>query len=365
MANPSRPVALFIFLFLFGLFSARPGAAESPLNLVLENETYFYDLEHSDIDQIDRGFTLIGDLFKPHFRYEIKPGLTVEAGALLDIPFGADDRVEEVEPVISLNYTFLPHWMVTAGTIDRDHPLHDAFFDDVLHYTEPIEQGFQIRGASRHFTQDLWISWEIREEANRREKFSVGDYTQLKWNGFMIDAQAYWVHLGGQLNSEPCCFNNLSAGFGGGYTYRPRQRGGILDELGFTVHYLYNKDIPPDFPKADEDGIAARVFAKLWDVYFYALAWEGGSQDFNSSQGDATHPGIALAKGDPIYKADNFQEVGFSKTWLLADDVTLDVAARGQYIEDKVGAIFMVSFTWAPSIALFEDYFAGRRAISK
>lgn len=362
MNKHAKFAAVFSLLLLVSLLSPRPGRAESPLSLVLENQTYFYDLEHSNIDHIDRGFTLIGDLFKPHFRYDIKPGLRIEAGALLDIPFGSDDRVDQVEPVISVHYGFAPHWLLTAGTLDRDHPLHDAFFDDVLHYTDPIEQGFQIKGAGRHFRQDTWIDWELNETADRREKFSVGNYSQVKWKGLMADAQVYWVHLGGQQNSQPCCFNNLSLGFGTGYTYRPKTKGGILDEIGFTVHYLYNADFPTDFPTAREDGIATKIFTRMWDVYFYALAWNGGSQDFNSAQGDSLRPGVPLAKGDPIYKADDFQEVGFIKTWRLADEVTLDLGARGQYIDDMVGGVFLFNFTWSPSIALFEDYFASRPA---
>ena len=58
----------------------------------------------------------------------------------------------------------------------------------------------------------------------------------------------------------PFAFASEDGGaFGGGYTYRPRQKGGALDEIGFTVHYLYNKDIPPDFPKADAEAARERM----------------------------------------------------------------------------------------------------------
>jgi hypothetical protein len=42
----------------------------------------------------------------------------------------------------------------------------------------------------------------------------------------MLEGQVYWVHLGGQQNSGPGVFNNLSLGVGGGYTYRPEHSAG-------------------------------------------------------------------------------------------------------------------------------------------
>jgi len=357
-----RPPGLAAFVLL-GLAvlaclpPARAAHAQPPLHLVFENQTFNYNLEHTSIDELDNGFTLTGNLLKTYFRYDIKPGLRIEAGALLDIPFGADDRVDRVEPVVSLHYAFLPNWLATAGTLNRNHPLHDAFFDDVLRYTEPIEQGFQIRGAGQHFLQDSWISWETREEANRREKFSVGHYTQLKWNGFMLDLQGYWVHLGGQQNSEPCCFNNLSLGAGGGYTFRPSHEG-FLDEMGFTVHYLYNKDIPADFPTVDEDGVAALVFVQLWGFRVSYQWWEGGSPDFNSAQGDSARPGVALAKGDPLYRTSDYEELRLLKIWRPADEVSVELDFRAQFVDGGFVQAYGFNFTWTPSFPLFPDSFS-------
>ena len=175
---------------------------------------------------------------------------------------------------------------------------------------------------------------------------------------------ANWVHLGGQLNTTPCCFNNLSLGVGTGYTHRFKSHGTgsrILEELGFTVHYLRNKDDPTDRPDVEESGIATRVFAKVWGTDVHFLYWDGGSDNFNSSKGDIITPGVALAKGDPIYKAEDFQEIGFARSWMLSDEVSLDVDFRGQFIQDEVGAVFAFNFTWKPQFSLFEDYFAKKR----
>ncbi len=344
--------------------SILPARGESPLALVIENQTYFYNVEHTNIDIIDDGFTLTGNISKIFFRYDLAEGLQVEVGGLLDLPFGEDDRLASGDPIIALHYGFAPGWQMTAGTIDRDHPLHDAFFDDTLRYLDPIEQGFQIKGDTRHVKQDLWIDWEERETTDRREKFSLGNVTRLEAWGFMIEGQIYWVHRGGQKNSGPGVFNNLSLGAGTGYIYRHKKTGGslsFLDEIGFSVHHLYNQDDPPTLPAVDDEGLAVRAFTTLWDTRFYYLNWDGGSQNFNSPRGDVTQPGIPLAKGDPFYKASSFWEVGVAKTWELSDKVTVSVDLRGQFVLDQFEQIYALNFTWRESFPLFEDYFSKKK----
>jgi hypothetical protein len=356
----------FWILLLGSMFPANPSWAESPLSLVFENQTYVYNQEIAkevDASLQTEGFTLIGNLSKAFFQYEIKKGLRIEAGVLWNFEFGEDNVPDEVDPIISLHYAFAPDWLFTAGTIDRNHPLHDAFFHDNLRYIDPIEQGFQIKASSKHIRQDLWLSWEERETTTRREKFSIGDVTQLKAGGFMIEGQVYWVHLGGQDNSGPGVFNNLSVGAGTGYTYRPEKTGGVssfLDEIGFTVHYLQNTDDPPALPETDEEGMAYRAFLTVWDTYVYYQHWRGGSINFNSPRGDVTMPGEALAKGDALYRARIYDEVGVVKSWQLADEVIATMDFRAQFLLGRFQPLFAFNITWRPEFSLFEDYFKNR-----
>lgn len=353
-------------MFFLSLFLANPAWAESPLSLVIENQTYFYNRElgkEVDLTLKTEGFTLTGNLTKAFFRYEIKKGLRIEAGALMNFEFGSDEVPNTVDPVISLHYAFARNWLLTAGTIDRNHALHQAFFADFLRYVEPIEQGFQIKASSKHLRQDLWLSWEQRETDTEREKFSIGNVTQLKTSGFMLDAQVYWVHLGGQKNSGPGVFNNLSFGLGGGYTYRPEISGGSpdwLDEIGFTVYYLYNSDDPPILPQVSENGTAYRGFITVWDTYIYYQHWRGGSLNFNSPRGDFSMPGEPLAKGDPIYRASQFDEVGLIKTWDLADEVIATLDFRAQFLLGRFEPVMVLNFTWRPEFPIFEEYFKTR-----
>ncbi|MCH6579747.1 MAG: hypothetical protein IH802_05230 [Nitrospinae bacterium] len=334
--------------------------ADSPLSLVIENQTYVYNRERAkevDLSLRARGFTLIGNLTKSFFRYRLSDQLRIEAGVLWNFEFGEDDQPDEVDPVIALHWDFSPGWRFTAGTLDRNHPLHDAFFNDVLRYQEPIEQGFQFKADIEHLRQDLWLSWEERETATQREKFSIGNVTQVKAGGFMLEGQVYWVHLGGQQNTGPSVFNNLSLGAGGGYTYRASD---WLDEIGFTVHYLKNIDNPPALPEVDEEGMAYRAFLTVGGAYIYYQHWRGGSLDFNSPRGDATMPGIPLSKGDPMYRARIYDEVGVVKTWQLADEVIATVDLRAQFLLGRFQPLLVFNITWRPEFPLFEDYFKNR-----
>jgi hypothetical protein len=357
---------VFVLLLFTSLVRVSSAEAESPLALVIENQTYLYNQERAkevDLSLQTEGFTLIGNLSKAFFQYKIKKDLLIEAGVLWNFEFGEDNVPDEVDPIIALHYAFAEDWLLTAGTIDRNHPLHDAFFNDNLRYIEPIEQGFQIKGNSQHIRQDLWLSWEERETATQREKFSIGNVTQLKAAGFMLEGQIYWVHLGGQRNTGPGAFNNLSLGAGGGYTYRPDPASDSLrwlNELGFTIHYLQNSDDPPALPKVDDSGMAYRAFITVWDTYIYYQHWRGGSLNFNSPRGDVTMPGIPLAKGDPLYRARIYDEVGLIKTWQLADEVIATVDLRAQFTLGRFQPIMALNVTWRPKFPLFENYFKNR-----
>jgi len=66
----------FLILLLVSVFPASPAGAESPLSLVIENQTYVYNQERAkevDLSLQTEGFTLIGNLSKAFFQYKI-PG---------------------------------------------------------------------------------------------------------------------------------------------------------------------------------------------------------------------------------------------------------------------------------------------------
>ena len=71
-------------------------------------------------------------------------------------------------------------------------------------------------------------------------------------------------------------------------------------------------------------------------------------------------PGIALSKGDPLYRARIYDEVGVVKTWQLADEVIATVDLRAQFLLGRFEPLMALNITWRPTFPLFEDYFKNR-----
>ena len=194
-------------LSLLFFWGHQPGQAFSKsLKFTLDSKTFFKNLEREPVPvrapfRIPSGETRTGTILKPAFQYNIKKGINIELGGLMDLPFGQDDGISEGEPVISLHIDYLPGWRFTAGTLNREHPLLDAIFDDDLEFTDLAEHGFQIQADTRKLRQDFWLDWELNETSTRREKFVLGNYTQWMPGNFMFDLQVLWVHFGGQNNS--------------------------------------------------------------------------------------------------------------------------------------------------------------------
>ena len=237
---------LFIkmMMFLSGVFFflAQSAQAKQSLEFIVNNETYAKNLEHTNIDEFNEGETFIGSIFKSYFRYIPMKRVSIETGILFGVPFGDDETINPKEPIISFHLDFKPGTRFTAGTLNRNHPLLDAIFNDDLTYTEPIEQGFQFIQKNKRLKQDTWISWEVKETSTQPEKFSFGNFTKLNFRGLMLDGQVYWVHHGGQMNKQDMVSNNVSLGVGAGYSIYPRKKWKelqFIEEIGTELHYLY------------------------------------------------------------------------------------------------------------------------------
>jgi hypothetical protein len=324
------------------------------LDFVLENETYSKNIETSNLDFGEtrslEGHTPTGNVLMPYFHYQINKRSFIDVGAVLNMPFGQDDQIFKAEPIISFTYYLRPTWWYTFGTIDRKHPVLDAFVDDIRAYDDRVEQGFQLKANNKLITQDLWLDWRVDETPNRRENFSAGNYTQLKYKGFMIEAQLIWYHFGGQRNNEGGVLNNVSQAIGAGYTYFT-QGPSFLDYLGFTGHYLKVKHEPGPADKlngdidAEEDGIRAKVFGSIYDTYFHIMYWDGGSREF------------IVPRGDPLYQVDHYTEIMLEKSWQLSDSAAIRANFKMEFLEEETFYENLVSLEWRFDVPLFKNYF--------
>lgn len=339
----------FVLIVALAIFTATGVSAKS-LDFVFENQTFARNLEWTGLERL-KGQTYIGNIAKPYFTYKFQDNITVDAGAVLNMPFGEDGRVQAVDPLISLHYNFAPGWRVNAGTLDWRHPLLNSIYQEFQEYIRPVGQGFQIQGNTKYIRQDTWIDWEQKELPNRKEKFALGNYTQLKYAGFMVDAQVLWNHAGGQINTNSGggVINNHSYAFGTGYSFYPAKLNKSLwyfKEIGADFHYVKAKDKPqPDVAALIEDGTALRIFSKIWDTDVYFMHWHGGN-DFRTS------------KGNLLYQVGTeFQEIGIEKTWWLSNTISLTGGYKGQFIQNTFQHVDLIEFRWWTDFPLFSDYF--------
>ncbi|KMP11912.1 hypothetical protein UR09_02265 [Candidatus Nitromaritima sp. SCGC AAA799-A02] len=341
-------------------------AAEQSLKFSFDNTTFFKNLEYNDITEIVKGETLTGDIARPYFTYHFKKGLKAEIGAIVNFPFGEDDRIDKVDPVVSLNYDLYPGWRLTAGTLHRDHPLLDAIFNDDLEFTDRVEQGFQIRAKTKHLRQDLWIDWERRESADRREKFSIGNYTQFRKDGFMFEAQGLWNHLGGQKNLGGEVGNNFNLAFGGGITFSApdkSRRHPLIERFGIKLHFVYTKDKPRSLkvavePDSTSEGFLTELFAVVGGTDVFLKFWNSnrtrGSDNGQTLVATPFLQGIRADKGDPLYRAEDFAQGGFARSWQITDEV--DILARLEFtrVSEQLVHVDTLSVRWRTDFPLWE-----------
>lgn len=348
--EPSFPIVAAAFMAL--LITLPPTVQAKPFHFVIDQNIFFKNLEFNDISTIADGKTLTGSVLKPRFRFGINEQLDTEIGGVVRLNFGEDSRRSEGDPLVSIHYKPRPGFRLTGGTLDTNHHLLDAIYNDDLELTDPNEQGFQFQARTRHWTQDAWIDWEQQERFSFAEKFTLGNYTQIRKDGFMADFQMLWVHFGGQQNTAGGVINNLSLALGTGYTLFPsktRRSENDLQNLGFSIHLLATFDDPnagSNFADArDNKGVLGKLFARLHDTDFYLMSWSGED-----------NLGIRTQKGDLFYKSEHFIEAGIQKTWWLSEEVSLNIGFQLTKMRDQFVHTDIISFKWHGNYALFPEY---------
>ena len=341
-----------LFCTLMALFPASLSHARS-LDFLIDNQVYLKNLEYNNVTTRVTGETFAGDVLKPRFRFNIQDNLNMEFGTIVKLNFADDSKDSKGFPLIALNYDFAPGSRFTAGTLDRAHPLLDAFFDDVLEFVDPHEQGLQFRTKRRNFNFDLWLDWEQKETEVFAEKLNIGNYTQWQSGGAMLDFQALWSHAGGQKNSAGGIVNNLTMALGTGYTFTPetlRRPDRGLQKVGFSVHVLGAFDKPnpgSNFTdNRDSSGLLGQIFTTVDGTDLHALVWSGFD-----------HLGIHSRKGDPLYSSEHFVEVGIGKTWALAKNVSLEANISFVRLRDELNHIDRIAVKWSGDFPLFPEYF--------
>ena len=343
-----------LFAWPSPVVSDTPTAAERRLTVKLDTLAYAYNVQFPGVDRVNgRALpnpTYLGAYAAPVLYYQMTPRLTVVVGVFLAAPVGSLQPHHAVQPIMSGQYQLAERSTMTAGTIDRNHPLLDAVFDDAMLFRRPIEQGFQWTVARPSYRQDLFINWYQVETSAKPERFDVGYAGQWQKSVFQFNGQLYWAHDGGAQFSESrqhgglnrTAYNNFQIAFGPGLSVHPGEYASslaVVREIEVAAYYLTDRDEPTPRAQAMTYGrgylLTAGVNVAGWRPYL--SFWRG--EHFVSAQ------------GDPAYAAHHFTEYGVVKDLVLRPGLTARIGALARTIEQHVThtEYLMLNWSWDQS----------------
>ncbi|MBI4400972.1 MAG: hypothetical protein HY581_05015, partial [Nitrospirae bacterium] len=187
---------------------------EPEIHVEIFNTTYVYNIESQGTfikrkacqgsfcfrgEEEVNGLTLFGDFTGVQLRYAPTSDLNLYGGIFFAVPFGGEDTLQLIRPIISLDYRLTEGVHLLAGTLQPRHPLHDAVFDDLMYFVRPIEQGFQLIANTPYYQQDLFINWQQQNTTIKNERFDIGYAGKLKFGVLRLNAQFHYDHLGGEI----------------------------------------------------------------------------------------------------------------------------------------------------------------------
>jgi len=283
--------------------------------------------------------TFAGQYLTPVLRYRPSAQVTLDAGFFVGLPVGTTQRFHTVQPVLSATWEMLPDVSLVAGTLYRNHYLADAIFDDATLFSRPIEQGFQLLVNRPAYQQDLFISWNQVETAQKPELFDLGYSGRLAHKIFGLNGQVYWAHSGGAQYSEGRTYfgpgiprdrsasNNFQVAVGPDVTVRPGDYSPRLSwvrEMQVMALYLTDQNEPTSSAEPITRGrgyfLSAGVDLEGWRPY--VNFWRGEN--------------YLTTRGDPAYTTGNFTEFGMLKDFMLPAGFRLRVGGLGRIIDGHV-----------------------------
>lgn len=317
--------------------------APGELQLAVETTVFLKNLELSGNKRKDlEGETFVGFLAPMRLRYGLGETTTVELGAVLGHNFGDDDGLDVAEPLVRLVVQPSDGVFVVGGTLVSTHWIHEALLDDVKIFRESVDQGLQLRVDKESFKGDYWLNWRVRERDDRREQFEVGLANQVRIGALRVDGQAFVHHQGGQQNSLGGKENNVAA-LGGLSLGLFRTDAG--SEVRLSSHALWNEN-DSDF-RADNQGrgIESRLE--------WTLAGGDGGVAVRTHVSHFSGEDMRTERGDPLYTADDYSQLGASALFDVGDGVQIETALVLQLVESELNYTFQIYVTAAEVFSLF------------
>ncbi|MGH7254925.1 MAG: hypothetical protein ACREI3_04035 [Nitrospirales bacterium] len=329
-------------------------ALNDRLSVHLDTLTYVYHVRFPGLAGIDgrppAEPTFAGEYLSPVLRYTPFTRLSLSAGVFVGLPVGSTQPFQTAQPILAADWAIVPNALLIAGTLERNHPLLDAVFDDALLFRRPIEQGFQILVRHPVYRQDLYINWNQIETAIAAERFEIGYAGRLTLGVVGLNLQVLWDHQGGAQFSEARSLrpdglrnrptvNNFVVGVGPDLLLRPGEHWPAVSwfrEIQVLAMYLEDENQPTDITQPTTRGrgyyLAAGLDLAGWRPY--VTFWRGEN--------------YVTSRGDPAYVADHFTEYGLLKDVVLADGLTLRLGGLARTIRGRLThtAYALLNWSW-------------------
>lgn len=310
---------------LTAMLATASATGAATLSARLELEVHILDYELPGHPSTD-GRGNLGVLARPLLVHRPSPLITIEAGALVRLPFSLDFE-EELGALPHFAVILQPFEAVrlTFGSLRIDHGWLPALFDeDRQRFSRDVEAAYNLtivpaarrdlggdpfmpaeHGASLALSagalnSELLLDWQLLETEEHREKFAFGWLTAVDLGRLELNAQLRVVHYGGQqeTRTDPIRASGLdpkrqpvSLGLSG--RVRPLELQPIAIDLlgGIFAGFMIQS---PGGEHHWHSGIEAGA-----DVTFFEAAILG-YRVWLPRRGDA---GFLSEDGDPIYRA--------------------------------------------------------------
>lgn len=150
-----------------------------------------------------------------------------------------------------------------------------------------------------------------------------------------MDGQLFLAHVGGQKNNSDRVENNrtLLAGVSYGCPGKTIQQ--TTEEIRLGVHILYSHDELSN--PNNGHGVELSVHCDSYPKENLLLRVFGSH--FNGSD-------YSSWRGDPLYKFNEYSQIGFKSLYTHASGFSLEAGIVGQYAGNLFNYTFMVNFIW-------------------
>ena len=320
---------------------------QAKLALEVFNTTYAYNVESqgtfakrrfgcqgafcSSGEEEINGYTVFGDFTGLQMRYSPISNLSLYGGVFFAIPFGGEDTIRQIRPIVALTYQPYDGVHLIAGTLQVRHPFHDAVFDDFVYFVRPIEQGLQLLVDQKYYRQDLFINWYQENTKLTNERFDVGYVGKLMFGPLRFNVQYHWDHAGGEIPApdfRPLEARNNTAWMVGPELVfsTPFSSWPLWEEVGVSAAMFGTRDQPNTrTPEQTNQGHGSEV--RGWVIV----------DGVKVSLARWTSDNFFAANGDRFFGVRQMTEVNVAKFFDIHRAATIELGAWLRVVDEKTG----------------------------